>query len=184
MLNRKTQRFDALLAPCLPRLYAAARRRCGSVEVAEDLVQESYLLAWRHMDELRDGRNAYTWLYRILLNTIADYYRKEQRRRTLLPITTLEEEYDNWLALADTAASDALVRAIETREMQRMLEKLPVEFAEALALYHLDGLRYREIAELTQTPVGTVMSRLSRARKLLAALVLREQRPERVREMR
>ena len=180
MLPGRRQRFDKLLVPVLDRLYAAARRRCPSVEVAEDLVQEVYLRAWQHLDELQDTATAYTWLYRILLNLIADYYRKEHRRQALLPITTLEEDYDAWLGGADGAAVDDLVRGIEQREMQALLEQLPQEFADALTLHHLDGLRYREIATLTRVPLGTVMSRISRGRKLLAALVLRANRPRRL----
>lgn len=180
MLLGRRKRFEALFLPLLDRLLAASIRRSPSREAAEDLVQEAYLRAWIHLDQLQDPALAYTWLYRILLNVIADHYRKEHRRQTLVPVTTLEGDYDQLLADPDPGPFDQLMRRIEQGQLRAALDHLPEEFAEVVSLRDLDGLRYREIAELTAVPIGTVMSRLSRGRKLLAALLLRESQRDQI----
>lgn len=178
LLAGRRKRFEALVLPLLDRLLAASVRRSPSREAAEDLVQETYLRAWVHLDQLQDGRTAYTWLYRILLNVIADHYRKEHRRQMLIPVTTLETDYEDMLVDPNPGPFEQLMRRVEQGSVRAALEHLPEEFGEVVGLRDLDGLRYREIAELLDVPLGTVMSRLSRGRKLLAALLLREAQQE------
>lgn len=170
----KRRRFERLTLPYLHRLVASARRRGLGTELAEDLVQDTYLRAWEAFPSLKDEAFTYTWLYRILLNLIADHTRRERRRQTLLPITDLEEDYEQLVAGDDDGPFELLMAKLDQQRVRAALTQLPDEFANALVLHDLEGFCYREIAVLTDVPVGTVMSRISRARHLLAAIILQE----------
>lgn len=165
--------FEALTLPHLDRLLAAARRLVGSIEVAEDVVQESYIKAWEGFATLTDVERVYGWLYRIMKREVADYYRKYQRRQGLHPVVPIEEHYEAALEW-DEEPFELLSRELEQRQLTHLLERLPPEFAEALFLHDLDGLKYREIAETLGVPVGTVMSRIHRARSMLIGWRVRE----------
>ena len=165
--------FEALTLPHLDRLVAAARRLVGSLEIAEDVVQESYIKAWQGFGSLTDVERVYGWLYRIMKREVADYYRKYQRRQALHPVVPLEEHYEAALE-CDDEPFEQLSRELEQAELARMLDRLPADFAEALLLHDVDGLQYREIAEILGVPPGTVMSRIYRARAMLVGCVVRE----------
>lgn len=170
---RRQSRFQRWILPHLDRLLRAVQRRGLSVDLAQDLVQETYLRAWRAFDTLQEEAFAYTWLYRILLSVIADHYRRAGRRQVLLPITDLEDEYLELVASDAPDPYEALLAKLEHARVHTALAQLPDEFGLALTLHDIDGLRYREIAALTGVPIGTVMSRISRARRLLLALLAR-----------
>ena len=165
--------FEALALPHLDRLLAAARRLVGSIEVAEDVVQESYIKAWQGFASLTDVERVYGWLYRIMKREVADYYRKSQRRQALHPVVPLEEHYEAALEWDDQPFQQ-LSREVEQQELTRLLDRLPADFAEALLLHDVDGLKYREIAEILGIPPGTVMSRIHRARAMLVGCIVRE----------
>ncbi len=171
--DQQRRRFQDLTLPYLDRLLAAARRQ-GAAEFAEDLVQDTYLRAWQAFDQLHEAGYVYSWLYRIMLNVLAEGRRRTQRRQVLLPITDLENGYEALVASPDPGPCEILQSRLERASVHAALAKLPDEFAEALALHDIEGFQYRDIAAITGVPIGTVMSRISRGRRLLAALLARD----------
>lgn len=169
--KRRRDRFERLALPYLGRLLLAVRRRGLPPDLAQDLVQDTYLRAWKAFDSLAHEEYLYTWLYRILLNVIAEDRRRAARRQVLLPITDLENDYETVIAGDTPDPYEALLVKLEQARVHEALTRLPDEFALALALHDIDGLRYQDIADLTGVPLGTVMSRISRARRLLLALL-------------
>lgn len=163
-------RFERDAVPLLPRLYASALRLTRDPQDAEDLVQEVYLRAFRAFGSFEDGSNLKAWLYRILTNTFINEYRRRQRR----PRTVPEEEAPDWYlfdVLGEDAAAPSAEREVLDRipdeDVQRALEDLPEQFRIAVLLADVEGFSYREIAEILEVPMGTVMSRLHRGRKSL-----------------
>lgn len=170
-MTSEQRRFQALTLPFLDRLLNAAWRRLGSRELAEDLVQETYLKAWRAFTSLEDELRVYAWLHRIMRRELADHYRRYKRRSTLIPITDLEDSAMELMQADNADPLERTVAALGNERMACLLALLPDEFAEALVLHDVEGFAYREIAAITQAPMGTVMSRISRARRLLAGLI-------------
>ncbi len=164
-------RFQALVEPHLGRLLRFACRRVRNAADAEDVVQEACTRAWMGFADLRDDGLALPWLYRILRSSLSDFHDKQNRRDQLAPTLTLESAVE----IAGDQSSGPLEELIASASAERILELLrilPEEFALALELHDLEGLRYRDIAETTGVPIGTVMSRIYRGRKLLAALIV------------
>ncbi len=164
-------RFYALLAPHLDRLLMTASRRTGPWADAEDLVQECCLRAWLGFDGLRESAAGYVWLLSILDGVIADHYRKAARRQVLAPLVDLDEAALLAVASQDQSPCEQAIADAEAGALQAALRSLPEVFAQPLMLHDFEGLRYREIAELLTLPIGTVMSRLARGRRMLAQLL-------------
>lgn len=156
--------------PHLDRLLSAARRRLSSPELAEDLVQETYLHAWRNFADLSDPTLIYPWMFGILRRQVADHYRLHARRQALVAITRLDESYEAIVGSEDDQPFEVLLESLAWQRLFDLLKRLPDDFCEALTLHDLEGFKYREIAEMTETAVGTVMSRIHRARQMLLAL--------------
>lgn len=159
----------------LDQLYGAAIRMTHNPQDAEDLVQETYAKAYQSFHQFKPGTNLRAWLYRILTNTFINSYRKAQRQ----PKTTDDAEVTDWqLARAESHTSTGL-RSAETEALERIpsetitaaLESLSPDFREAVLLADVDGFSYKEIAEIMDTPIGTVMSRLNRGRKQLREML-------------
>ena len=163
-------RFERDVLPLLPSLYSAALRLTRNPADAEDLVQEVYLRAYRGFAGFEEGTNMRAWMYRILTNTFINTYRKKQRE----PVTVQEEDVEDWY-LYDRLGEGAVEASAETEvldrlpdeDVQRALEALPEGFRMAVLLADVEGFSYREIAEILDVPIGTVMSRLHRGRKSL-----------------
>ena len=161
------ERFERDALPILPGLYGAALRMTRNPSDAEDLIQETFLRAYRGFGGFTEGTNLKAWLYRILTNTFINSYRKRQRE----PVTVLEDEIPDWY-LYGTEQSEA---SAETEVLDRMpdadvkeaLDALPEQFRMAVWLADVEGFSYKEIAEILDVPIGTVMSRLHRGRKAL-----------------
>ena len=171
-------RFQALIQPHLGRLLRFACRRVRDVADAEDVVQEACTRAWLGFADLRDEALALPWLYRILRTSLSDFHDKQDRRERLAPTLTLESSLE---AADDTARGplEDLIASASTERIHELIRMLPEEFALAIELHDLEGLRYRDVAVTTGVPIGTVMSRIHRGRKLLAALiVMNEGRPD------
>jgi RNA polymerase sigma-70 factor (ECF subfamily) len=145
---------------------------------AEDLVQDSLLRAYRFWDSFQQDSNCKAWLLRIVTNTFINEYQRRKRSREVLDAASAEQEAtDGVLVHAETSDRASPERNLLDRsvsdDVQRSLDALPDDFRTAVVLCDVQGLSYKEIADIMQTPVGTVMSRLFRGRKLLAA-ALRE----------
>jgi RNA polymerase sigma-70 factor (ECF subfamily) len=157
----------------MPSLYTAAMRMTRNAADAEDLVQETYLKAYRAFATFQQGTNLKAWLYRILTNTFINTYRSKKRRPDE---TELDEVEDLYLyrrlggleaAAAGRSAEEEVLDRFTDDEVKEALESLPEQFRMAVLLADVEGFSYKEIAEILDIPIGTVMSRLHRGRKAL-----------------
>jgi RNA polymerase sigma-70 factor, ECF subfamily len=166
----KRARFQASTLPHLDRLVALASR-WGDGQEAEDYVQETYVRAWAAFHQLRDPDASFPWLCQILRTVANERRRTRARRQRLVFITELESAHEEMVASDGPSPLDDLLARVEAGKLREALRSIPEEFAEAVELHDVHGLKYREIAELTEVPIGTVMSRISRGRRLLAGLL-------------
>ena len=167
-LADRQARFDALVLPHLDRLLAFAVRRTDARADAEDAVQEACVRAWMHFDELREPAKARAWLYRILRTVLAETSEKNARRGHLVSITRLEGAHLEFVATDRDVVFDELAARLTGEQVHAALAQLPEDFATAVELHDIDGFKYQEIADILGVPIGTVMSRISRGRRMLA----------------
>lgn len=160
-LNQKD--FEKLALPLLDPLYNFARWMCRDGDEARDLVQETFAKALKGMASFRDGTNFRAWMFRILRNTFLTSRTGLERRNT---VQESEEGFGDTVAAHDTPEL-ALVRRADTELVQQAIAALPPAFQEVVILADLEELKYQEIADALDIPIGTVMSRLARARRLL-----------------
>jgi RNA polymerase sigma-70 factor (ECF subfamily) len=165
-------RFNALVLPHLDRLLAFAVRRTDAVADAEDAVQEACIRAWKALDDLRDDTRVRAWLYRILRSVLGETEERTSRRRQLVSITRLEEAHEEAVAGDADALFDEIAARLSSEEVREALGQLPEDFAVAVELHDIDGFKYQEIADIVGVPIGTVMSRISRGRRLLGGAVM------------
>ncbi|MFY9262671.1 MAG: sigma-70 family RNA polymerase sigma factor [Arcanobacterium sp.] len=167
----RTARFERDAMPYLDQLYGAAMRLTRNPQDAEDLVQETYAKAFAAFHQYKPGTNLKAWLYRILNNTFISHYRKLQRRPKEADAGEAEDWHEYRAASHDsTGMKSAEVEALENlpdEEIREALESLDPDRRTAVYLADVEGFSYQEIADIMQTPIGTVMSRLSRGRKQL-----------------
>jgi len=165
------ERFERDVLPLLPSLYGAALRMTRKPADAEDLVQETYLRAFRGFAGFQEGTNLKAWLYRILTNSFINTYRKKQREpQTVEGPDDIDEWYlfDRLGARAvEGSAEDEVLDQLPDDDVKHALESLPENFRIPVLLADVEGFSYKEIAEIMDTPIGTVMSRLHRGRKAL-----------------
>ena len=164
-------RFNALVLPHLDRLLGFARRRTDDEADAEDVVQEACVRAWLGFGELRDDSLARPWLYRILRSVLSDTHDKSGRRRQLVPISRLEDTHEELVATDDDFLFAEVAARIDGEMLRAALATIPDDFSAAVELHDIDGFKYNEIAEIIGVPIGTVMSRISRGRRLLAGAI-------------
>ena len=172
--RQKRGEFERQALAHLDALYGAAYRLTRNPRDAEDLVQDSLLRAYRFWDSFQQDSNCKAWLLRIVTNTFINEYQRRKRSREVLDLATAEQNAtDGVLVQAEARDKQSPERALLERsvsdDVQRALEQLPEDFRTAVILCDMQGLSYKEIAEIMECPVGTVMSRLFRGRKLLAA---------------
>ena len=155
----------------MPSLYAAAVRMTRNRADAEDLVQETYLRAYRGFGGFQEGTNLRAWLFRILTNTFINSYRAKQRRPQEADVEDVEDLflYHRLPAVEEatrsrSAEADVLER-ITDAEVKAAIDDLPEQFRLPVYLADVEGFAYKEIAEMLDIPIGTVMSRLHRGRK-------------------
>ncbi len=165
------QRFEADALPLLDQLYGAALRMTRNPADAQDLVQDAYMKAYQAFGSFKEGTNLKAWMYRILTNTYINSYRKAQRR----PTESSAEDMTDW-QLAETAKHDSVglesaeveaLKNIPDKRIQDALMSLGEDYRMVVYYADVEGLAYKEIAEIMDTPIGTVMSRLHRGRKQL-----------------
>lgn len=164
-------RFQRLIEPHLGPLLRFARRRTAGLSDAEDAVQEACLRAWLSFATLRDEAKIRPWLYRILRTVLSDALERDGRRQRLAGMTALEDVPEAVLASEDDAVFAEVVSRLSSEAVYVALAALPPDFAVAVEMHDIDGLKYHEIAEALEVPLGTVMSRISRGRQLLARAV-------------
>ncbi|MEY2437786.1 MAG: polymerase sigma-70 factor, subfamily [Acidimicrobiaceae bacterium] len=164
-------RFEEQAMEFMPSLYAAALRMTRNPSDAEDLVQETYLKAYRGFHGFEEGTNLKAWLYRILTNTYINTYRAKKRRPDESDLEDVEDLYlyrrlgGLEAATRGRSAEDQLLDTYTDDEVKAALESLPEQFRMAVLLADVEGFSYKEIAEILDIPIGTVMSRLHRGRK-------------------
>lgn len=165
--------FAEQAMPFMGQLYSAAVRMTRNAADAEDLVQETYLRGYRGFNGFEQGSNLRAWLYRILTNTFINQYRSRQRRPDE---TDMGEHEDLFLfrnlggleaVRAGRSAEDELMDFFTDSTVKEALDDLPENFRIPVLLADVDGFSYKEIAEMLDIPIGTVMSRLHRGRKAL-----------------
>jgi RNA polymerase sigma-70 factor, ECF subfamily len=154
-------------------LYSAALRMTRNPADAEDLVQETYLKAYRAFGTFQEGTNLKSWLYKILTNTFINTYRSRRRRPTETELDDVEDLYlyhrlgGLEAAAAGRSAEDLVLDRLSEAEVKDAVESLPDPFRLAVVLADIEGFSYKEIAEILDVPIGTVMSRLHRGRRAL-----------------
>jgi len=154
-----------------PQLFSAAMRMTRNKSDAEDLVQETYLRAYRSFSTFSDGTNLRAWLFRILTNTFINSYRAKQRRVQETELNDVEDLYlykrISGIDVASRSAEDTLFELFTDDEVKTALEALPDSFRLPVLLADVEEFSYKEIAEMLDIPIGTVMSRLHRGRKAM-----------------
>lgn len=170
-----SRRFEAEALPLLDQLYGGALKMTRNQADAEDLVQETYMKAYQHFDGFTPGTNLKAWLYRIMTNAYINSYRRKKRQ----PLqTSTEDVTDHQLYTTSshdsTGLESAEVEALKKLPDQRItdaLNELSEDYRMVVYYADVEGLAYKEIAEIMGTPLGTVMSRLHRGRKQLRGLL-------------
>ena len=158
--------FEAEVLPHLDTLYRVGRRLTGETTDAEDLVQETLLRAWRGWGGFTPGSNVRAWLLTILRNTFISRWRSRKREGTTVPLDDADPHAIHRAVGGQDPAGEFFERTVDSHVMAAV-DALPEEFREALVLSDLEGLPYAEVAEVLGVPVGTVKSRLFRARRIL-----------------
>jgi RNA polymerase sigma-70 factor (ECF subfamily) len=166
-------RFAELAMPYMDALYSAAMRMTRNPADAEDLVQETFLRAYRGFGGFKDGTNLKAWLYKILTNTFINTYRAKKRRPAETEFDDVEE-YSLYGRMGGLEAASnertpetEVLDAMPDEVVKEALESLPEQFRMAVLLADVEGFSYKEIADIMEVPIGTVMSRLHRGRKQL-----------------
>jgi len=156
-----------------PQLYSGALRMTRNRADAEDLVQETYLKGYRSYASFTEGTNLRAWLFRIMTNTYINSYRAKQRRPDETDLGDVEDLYlyknlgDVQHAAGNRSAEESLMDILPDDDVKQALEDLPDNFRLPVILADVEGFAYKEIAEMLDIPIGTVMSRLHRGRKAM-----------------
>ena len=165
----KQAQFEREALPHMDLLYNYALRMTGNPADADDLVQETYLKAFRFWDKYEKGTNIRAWLFRIMKNSYINVYRKESREPDTVDYDEIKNFY-NTIKDDSTDKNDLeeqLFGNLLTDETVKALETLPADFRTVVILCDIEGLTYEEIADFVEIPIGTVRSRLHRGRKIL-----------------
>ena len=160
-----------------PQLFSTALRMTRSRSDAEDLVQETYIKGWRSFHTFQEGTNLRAWLFRIMTNTYINKYNAQKRKGTEVELDDIEELFlYKRLGSIDqsqlsSSAEDQMLELFTDDEVKNALEELPEDFRVPVLLSDVDGFSYKEISEMLEIPIGTVMSRLHRGRKAMQKML-------------
>lgn len=167
--------FEEQAIPFLDQLYGAALRMTRNPADAQDLVQETFVKAYAAFAQFEQGTNLKAWLYRILTNTFINTYRKKQRDPYKGTISDMEDwqlgEAESATAMSSRSAEAEAIDHLPDSAVKDALQSIPEDFRLAVYFADVEGFSYQEIADIMKTPVGTVMSRLHRGRRLLRGLL-------------
>jgi RNA polymerase sigma-70 factor, ECF subfamily len=168
--DRRARRdaFERLALPHSGALFRTARRLIGAADDASDVVQETFLRAYRTFDSFREGTNAKAWLFTILYSIVSNKWRRDRRTPAEVSFDEIEGRFERALAAPGTPADVHMAAALgSSREVESALEGLPDVYRDAVLLVDVEELTYDEAAQALGCPIGTVRSRVARARKLL-----------------
>ena len=175
-MNTKHQ-FTSDAMQYAPQLFSTALRMTRNRIDAEDLVQETYIKGWRSFHTFQEGTNLRAWLFRIMTNTYINKYNAQKRKGTEVELDDVEELFlYKRLGSIDqsqlsSSAEDQMLDLFTDDEVKNALEELPEDFRIPVLLSDVDGFSYKEIAEMLEIPIGTVMSRLHRGRKAMQKML-------------
>jgi RNA polymerase sigma-70 factor (ECF subfamily) len=171
------EQFTADAMQFAPQLFSTALRMTRNRSDAEDLVQETYIKGWRSFRTFQEGTNLRAWLFRIMTNTYINKYNAAKRKGTEVELDDVEELFlYKRLGSIDqsklsSSAEDQMLNLFTDDEVKNALESLPEDFRIPVLLSDVDGFSYKEIAEMLEIPMGTVMSRLHRGRKIMQKML-------------
>ena len=169
--SAKSALFEEQAMEHIDKLYAHAMRKTGNRVDANDLVQETYLKAFAAFDQFQQGTNIKAWLHRILENTYINQYRKLQNQPFYSPLEELEDwqlgDAESRTATSSRSAEAEAIDHLPASAVKDALQAIPEDYRAAVYLVDVEGFSYQEVADIMDTPTGTVMSRLHRGRKLL-----------------
>ena len=171
------EQFTADAMQYAPQLFSTALRMTRNRSDAEDLVQETYVKGWRSFRTFQEGTNLRAWLFRIMTNTYINKYNAAKRKGTEVELDDVEELFlYKRLGSIDqsklsSSAEDQMLNLFTRDEVKNALESLPGDFRIPVLLSDVDGFSYKEIAEMLEIPMGTVMSRLHRGRKIMQKML-------------
>ena len=169
--------FTADAMQYAPQLFSTALRMTRNRSDAEDLVQETYIKGWRSFHTFQEGTNLRAWLFRILTNTYINKYNAQKRKGTEVELDDIEELFlYKRLGSIDqsqlsSSAEDQMLELFTDDEVKNAIESLPEDFRIPVLLSDVDGFSYKEISEMLEIPMGTVMSRLHRGRKAMQKML-------------
>ena len=171
------EQFTADAMQYAPQLFSTALRMTRNRSDAEDLVQETYIKGWRSFHTFQEGTNLRAWLFRIMTNTYINKYNAQKRKGTEVELDDVEELFlYKRLGSIDqsqlsSSAEDQMLELFTDVEVKSALEELPEDFRIPVLLSDVDGFSYKEISEMLEIPIGTVMSRLHRGRKAMQKML-------------
>ena len=171
------EQFTADAMQYAPQLFSTALRMTRNRSDAEDLVQETYIKGWRSFHTFQEGTNLRAWLFRIMTNTYINKYNAQKRKGTEVELDDVEELFLYKLlgsidqSQLSSSAEDQMLELFTDDEVKNALEELPDDFRIPVLLSDVDGFSYKEISEMLEIPIGTVMSRLHRGRKAMQKML-------------
>ena len=174
--HRNGWNFEAAAMPFVDSLYNTAYRMARNPQDAEDLVQETYLKAYKYYDKFQEGTNFKAWLFKILKNTFINRYRKLQAQPIQNAFSDIEDAFESQVSQEVgriPSPEEEVLADVLDEHVQQALDELPEDYRMVILLADIEGFAYKEIAAILEIPVGTVMSRLYRGRRLLEAAMLR-----------
>ncbi len=171
-IRSERSQFETAVLPHVDALYGTAFRLTRNGGDAEDLVQDALLRAYRFWGSFQQGSNCKAWLFKILTNTFINSYKRKKRSKEILSAAVAEQASTDGVlihaqALNQQTPAELIIERSLSEDVERALESIPADFRVAVVLCDVEGFSYKEIAEILECPVGTVMSRLHRGRRLL-----------------